>query len=73
MDINGGNMVRRSPETIPVLELTSNVLLLQAAPLKRRSVNFKCFVADVVFQFIVVYIYSMKKMNQFMVQFPLPK
>jgi hypothetical protein len=59
MDINGGNMVRRSPETTPVLELTSNVLLLQAAPLKRRSVNFmKCSVVDVVFdQFIAVLTY----------------
>lgn len=31
-------MDRRSPEIIPVLELTSNALLLQAAPSKRRWV-----------------------------------
>jgi hypothetical protein len=36
MDINGGNMDRKSPEIILVLELTSNALLLQAALSKRR-------------------------------------
>ncbi|KAG2313664.1 hypothetical protein Bca52824_025221 [Brassica carinata] len=36
MGINGGNMDRKSPETIHLQELTSNVLVLQAVLSKRR-------------------------------------
>jgi hypothetical protein len=36
MDINGGNMVRRLLEIIPLLELTLGAPMLQAAQLKRR-------------------------------------
>ncbi|MBA0694967.1 hypothetical protein Goari_005227 [Gossypium aridum] len=36
MDINGGNMGKKSPGIIPVQELISSVLLHQVALLKRR-------------------------------------